>query len=88
MFEQVICNHVLNTHIHVRTHTLQQKSRKPDWDRIYERSKALSRTGNPIKVPLLALPFGKPPLSSMCVCVYFHMHSQLFVTLMNIHETG
>ena len=43
---------------------MQKNKNRPDWDRIYERSKALSRTSNPIKAPLLALPYGKPPLPS------------------------
>lgn len=42
----------------------QKNKNRPDWDRIYEKSKALSRTSNPIKTPLLALPYGKPPLPS------------------------
>jgi hypothetical protein len=43
---------------------VQKNKNRPDWDRIYEKSKALSRTSNPIKTPLLALPYGKPPLPS------------------------
>ena len=45
---------------------VQKNKNRPDWDRIYEKSKALSRTGNPVKTPLLALPYGKPPLPSEC----------------------
>lgn len=44
------------------THT--QKSKKPDWDVVYERYRILTRTDIPIKTPLLALPYGKPNLPS------------------------
>ena len=39
-----------------------QKSRNPDWDILYEKQKILWRSTNPIKSPLLALPYGKPKL--------------------------
>ena len=41
-----------------------QKSHRSDWDNIYKQRKILVRTNSLIKAPLLALPYGKPPLPS------------------------
>ena len=45
---------------------LLQNSQQPDWDRVYLTHRILSRINTPIKAPLLALPYGKPPLPSEC----------------------
>ena len=55
-----------------------QKSHGSDWDNIYKRSKMLVRTNAPIKAPLLALPYGKPPLPSTFNFLYFLSSSFLF----------
>ena len=70
---------------------MQKNKNRPDWDRIYERSKALSRTNNPIKAPLLALPYGKPPLPSKymyctrCTCTVPGVHVLYMNTFHEIH---
>ncbi len=43
----------------------QKNSHYPDWDLIYDRYKIMAHSSQSIKSPLLALPYGKPPLTSM-----------------------
>ena len=54
-----------------------QKSHRSDWDNIYKQRKILVRTNSPIKAPLLALPYGKPPLPSTFHFLYFFIPSLL-----------
>ena len=58
---------------------VQKNKNRPDWDRIYEKSKALSRTGNPVKTPLLALPYGKPPLPSECSVIINRVLPSIYI---------
>lgn len=62
VLEIIVCKHFSYCTINITFS--YQKSRQPDWDNIYGRHKILLRTNEPIKSPLLALPYGKPKLPS------------------------
>ena len=51
-----------------------QKSRKPDWDKVYDAHPILAHTKVPIKAPLLALPYGKPNLPKEKYREYKNLH--------------
>ena len=51
-----------------------QKSRKPDWDKVYRVHPILAHTKTPIKAPLLALPYGKPNLPREKYREYQNLH--------------
>lgn len=51
-----------------------QKSRKQDWDKVYQVHPILAHTKTPIKAPLLALPYGKPNLPREKYREYQNLH--------------
>jgi myosin X len=53
-----------------------KNAHRPDWERIYQAQKILCRISTPIKAPLLALPYGKPPLAPEKEELYSTRHGE------------
>ena len=64
-----------------------QKSRKPDWDKVYRVHPILAHTKTPIKAPLLALPYGKPNLPREKYREYQNLHIQAVSTFAKLLST-
>jgi hypothetical protein len=65
-----------------------QKSRKTDWDKVYDAHPILAHSCTPIKAPLIALPYGKPNLPKEKYKEYKNLHIEAVNTFAKLLSKG